>query len=225
MALTGAGLIGFVLVHLAGNLTLFADETGATFDAYAGAIAHNPLLPLAEIGLVVLFGVHLGLGIRVALDNREARKHRYKQLAAHGDRSAASMTMILTGLVIGAFLVVHLLDFRLGNNEPEGLGGRVVERLAGPLGAGIYLVGVVALGIHVWHAFQSVFQTLGFSHPQYRPLLRKAGWGVAVVLALGFGSFPLVFQIAPDSFGQPTMEQASEDGVDQAPPAATEEAR
>ena len=104
---------------------------------------------------------------------------------------------------------VHLIDFRFAERHPDGLAHMVVERLSGPLGAVVYLVGVVALGVHLWHACQSVLQTLGFYHPRYRPMVVKAGWAVAVLVGLGFATFPLVIFTAPQSLGQPATESAS----------------
>lgn len=202
MSLTGAALMVFVLGHLLGNLTLFADSSGETFDAYAHAIESNPLLPLAEIGLVVLFVVHIALGIRLALDNRDARPRRYKDLEAHGQRSFASLTMPVTGVLVLVFVIVHLLDFRLAERAPEGLAAMVVSRLQAPLSAVVYVVGVVALGIHLWHAFQSAFQSLGLFQPRYRELVRNTGRAFAVVIALGFVAFPLAILLAPKSLAQ-----------------------
>ena len=213
MSLSGAGLMGFVLVHLLGNLTLFVDPTGEAFDKYAFTLESSPLLPFAEIGLAVLFAVHIALGVRVALDNREARPVRYKDLEAHGQRTLSSTTMIVTGLLILIFLVVHLWDFRLAERDRAGLAAMVVHRLSRPLAALLYVVGVAALGIHLWHAFQSAFQSLGLNHPQYRPLIRKTGRAFAVVIALGFVAFPIGIFVAPQSWAQRVSEEAAGDSA------------
>lgn len=202
MSLTGAGLMAFVLVHLLGNLTLFADSSGAAFDVYAHAVESNPLLPAAEIGLIVLFVAHIVLGIRLALDNRDARPARYKELEAHGARSLASLTMPVTGVLVLIFLVVHLLDFRLAERDPQGLAAMVVTRLRTPLAAIVYAAGVLALGVHLWHAFQSAFQSLGLFHPRYRVAVRNAGRAFAVLVAGGFVAFPVAISLAPASLAQ-----------------------
>lgn len=191
MALTGLALIGFLIAHLAGNLTFYADSDGAAFDHYAETLDSNPLLPLAEIGLLVLFVAHIALGLRVTAQNRDARKTRYAIRTSHGARTAGSSTMILTGLVILVFLVVHLLHFRLQKAEGVSMAELVYEELSKPLGVSVYVVSMIALTLHVGHAFKSALQSLGFNHPKYTPLLEKVSLGLGVLLGLGFVSFPL----------------------------------
>lgn len=201
MALTGLALIGFLFVHLAGNLTLYADDTGEAFREYEHALeTKGPLLLVAEVVLLALFVAHIVMGLRVTLQNRAARAEPYRIRASMGKRTAASSTMIVTGLLVGVFLVIHIIDFRMaklmGAERVSDMARAVKERLATPLGAGIYLAGVAALGIHLSHAFKSAFQTLGLSHPRYTPLIEKLGLLVAVLLFLGFASFPVVLFLA-----------------------------
>lgn len=196
MAVTGLGLVGFLVVHLAGNLTLYADDTGEAFTEYAEALhATQPLLGILEIGLLVLFLAHIGLGIRVSLANREARRQGYRVRSSLGERTFASSSMLITGVLVLVFLVVHVADFRfatlVGTESVETLADAVKARLRTPWGAGIYLVGVVALGIHLSHGFASAFQTLGANHPKYTPWIRMVGLGLALLLLLGFASFPI----------------------------------
>lgn len=201
MALSGLALIGFLVVHLAGNLTLYADDTGAAFRAYEHALeSQGPILLVAEFALLALFVTHIAMGIRVSLQNREARTTQYRIRSSSGKRTFASASMLITGLIIAVFLVIHLIDFRiakfLGGEAATDMAKAVKVRLATPLGAGIYLVGVAALGVHVSHAFKSAFQTLGLSHPKYTPMIEKLSFFLAVLLFLGFASFPVVLFLA-----------------------------
>jgi succinate dehydrogenase / fumarate reductase cytochrome b subunit len=192
MALSGLLLIGFVIAHVAGNLTLYADSQGEHFDAYAQKLDDlGPLKLLAEVGLLALFTAHIALGMRTALENREARPERYKDLAPKGQRTWSSMTMIATGSVVLVFLVIHVLDFRLGMRDPKGLAAMVVQRLSAPLGAGIYLVGVTLLGVHLWHGFQSLMQTLGLRNSRYAPAIKTIGMVLALGLGAAFATFPI----------------------------------
>jgi succinate dehydrogenase / fumarate reductase cytochrome b subunit len=196
MAATGLLLVGFLVVHLGGNLLIYSGPRAQAFDEYAAKLDGNPLLPVAEIALALLFVVHIALALRVTLENREARSQGYAVRASLGQKTLASASMILTGLLVLVFLVVHLFDFRVGKllHEPgTSLASLVRRRLATPVGAGIYLLGVLALGVHLRHAFRSAFQSLGVSHPHLNPILERAGWAVAILLAAGFASFPLYF--------------------------------
>lgn len=194
MAVTGLLLVGFLVVHLLGNLTLFKDADGKAFGQYAQALHDlGPALWVAEIGLLALFLVHIALGLQVSLKNREARRVAYRQRANHGGRTLGSGSMPITGVLVGIFLVIHIVDFRIQTESPGDLAGLVRERLSQTLGALIYIGGILALGIHLSHGFASAFQTLGVNHPKYTPAIRVVGYTLAAVLTLGFLSFPLYY--------------------------------
>lgn len=193
MALTGLLLVLFLIAHLAGNLTIFADSRGETFDAYSHALRSNPLLPLAELGLAALFLTHITLGVMVSLENWRARSQRYARRASHGGRTAGSATMVITGSMVLVFLLVHLYDFRLQVGPEDALAPLVKSRLAGAGGLAIYVLGVGALGLHLSHAFRSALQTLGVNHPRFNGLIRGVGLSLAILVGLGFVAFPLVY--------------------------------
>jgi len=193
MALTGLALVGFLVVHLAGNLTLFGSD--AAFNAYAAKLeSYGLLLTAAEIGLAGLFAVHVASALRLARENHAARPVGYSVRADMGKRTIGSASMLITGLVVGAFVVVHVLDFRVPKlaGNIDDLAVAVRTRLSSPLGALIYLVGVGALGLHLSHAVQSALQTLGINHPRWTPVLRALARALTLVLTLGFASFPIL---------------------------------
>lgn len=194
MALTGLALVGFLIAHLLGNLTLYTGNEA--FNAYAQKLEDlGPLLWVAEIGLLVLFAVHIGLALKTSRENKDAREHRYQVRASHGQRSFASSSMLITGLIVGVFLVIHIIDFRIakmmGSKSVEDLAMAVRARLGSPIGAFLYLAGIVALGVHLRHAISSALQTLGANHPKYNDLIRVTGIGLSVAIAAGFASFPI----------------------------------
>lgn len=196
MALTGLLLFGFLVVHVLGNLTLYGDGDGTAFNAYAHKLESlGPVKIAAEVALALLFIAHAALGMRTALSNREARPQRYKEAPAKGERSLASMSMIVTGGVVFVFLVIHIIDFRLagfgGPGQPT-LSELVIARVASPVGASIYFVSMLVLGVHLWHAFQSALQTFGLRHPTYTGAIRCAGMVLAVAVAGAFASFPVL---------------------------------
>jgi succinate dehydrogenase / fumarate reductase cytochrome b subunit len=199
MAVTGLALCGFLVVHLGGNLLLYvgADE----YNHYAHTLhAQQRLLLVAEIGLLILFLGHILLALKTDAENRAARPTGYAVKQTKMDEgplaSPASAVMMITGIVVLAFLLVHLSDFNLfglrhdaGTENPEPFVKALVI-LRDPISAITYIVGSAFLGYHVLHGFQSAFQTLGVNHPKYTPIIRFAGFVFAVTVAIGFGSFP-----------------------------------
>lgn len=196
VAATGIALVGFLVVHLSGNLTIYADRSGETFDKYAHTLDSNPLLPIAEVLLGILFVAHIAFALRSNVRNREARAQGYAVRASLGRKNLSSVSMVVTGLVVLVFLLIHLYDFRVGRllaPKETSLASLVRDRLSTPLGAGVYLLGVGALSIHLRHAFRSAFQSLGVNHPRVNPLLERLTWAVAILFGLGFASFPIYF--------------------------------
>lgn len=196
MALTGLSLIGFLIGHLAGNLTLFADANGETFTTYATTLNSNPALPVIEIGLTLLFLAHIVLAFKVTRENREARAKGYTLRNDHGARTPGSRSMMITGVMILAFIIIHLIDFRFNKPELEEmnlLAGMVKSRLGSTVGFLLYLGAMVPLTLHLSHAFRSALQTLGLNHPKYNALIRCTSIGLALIIGLGFASFPLVY--------------------------------
>ncbi len=201
MAVTGLLLCGFLVVHLAGNFLLFAGEEA--YNEYAHAIHSNEaLLKVAEVGLFSLFLLHIGLAFSTAAMNRQARKVEYREKQSKQGVFAlpsggASNWMMVTGLVVLGFLLVHLSDltwrtsFDLdyesateeGHSNPFQTARLVLQN---PIRAGIYFVGCLFLGIHLFHAVRSAFQSLGLAHPKWNPLVRWGGWIFAWGIAVGF---------------------------------------
>jgi succinate dehydrogenase cytochrome b subunit len=196
MALTGLLLTGFLVAHLAGNFTLFAGKDGEAFIKYAKGLHDlGPLLVVAELGLVALFGVHIMMAVRITALNREARPQRYAVKKTFGESTPASASMAVTGSIVLGFLVIHLLTMRFAGGiqalQGEKLHTEVIEVLGSPVMALIYLIGSLVVGIHLAHGFKSLFQSLGVNHPRVAAVAKPLGYGLAVFFALGFASFPI----------------------------------
>ncbi|HJM56394.1 MAG TPA: succinate dehydrogenase cytochrome b subunit [Planctomycetota bacterium] len=193
LAVTGLSLVGFLVAHLLGNFSLYTGGIEG-FNEYAAALEDlGGLLMAAEVGLFALFVIHMGLALRIVRENRLARQEAYRVNATMGSSTAASRSMAITGLIVLLFLIVHIIDFRVPTllGDMDNLGEAVVQRLASPVGATIYLLGILALGLHLRHAIQSALQTLGIQHPNWSPFLRAGAMALAAALALGFASFPI----------------------------------
>jgi succinate dehydrogenase / fumarate reductase cytochrome b subunit len=198
MGITGLLLCGFLIAHLAGNLLLFvgAEE----YNHYAHALhEQKALLAVAEVGLFVLFVAHLILAFVTTRENKSARKQDYDvQQSKQGSPLLTFFPhnwMWITGVVVLGFILLHLADFRLEfrNKGPEGEEPfeKAVRLLRDPITFCAYITGVIVLGFHLSHGFSSAFQSLGLSHPKYNKFIKCAGTSFAVLVAVGFASFPL----------------------------------
>ncbi len=192
MALTGLALVGFLVIHVLGNLNLWIGGDKGFNDYAHHLLAYGWLLTVGEVALGALFLIHIIVALALTRENLAARNQRYGRRQGMGNKTAGSATMLITGLVMLVFIVIHVIDFRVPvlRGEMEDLAQGVRERLAAPLGAGIYLVALVALGLHLSHAVQSGLQTLGVHHPRWTPTIRTFGLALAVIVAVVFATFP-----------------------------------
>jgi succinate dehydrogenase / fumarate reductase, cytochrome b subunit len=192
MAVTGLCFIGFLTVHLAGNLTLYGG--GEMFNAYAEHLhGLGPLVTVAEMGLLVLAIVHMACGLTLFYQNLTARPSRYQVSRWSGGRTIGSATMPYTGIFILAFLVMHLMSFRFINMEGTTIFAVVDAVFNNPIYVSIYVVAMGVVALHVSHGFWSLFQTIGANHPKYMPVIRILGLGLSMVFGIGFGFIPVYF--------------------------------
>lgn len=199
VACAGLLLCVFLVTHLAGNLLLLVGE--GTFNHYAETLEENPLILPAEIILAALFLGHILISLHLKHKNRKARPVRYEVSNDKGARTWGSRTMTYTGLLLLAFLIVHIRTFKFGE-ESQGLFHLVITAFENKAYALFYVLAMAALGLHLSHGFQSAFQTLGVNHPRYAPLIKKSGLAFALIVAGGFAILPVwacFFRTAPAS--------------------------
>lgn len=212
MALTGVMLIGFLAVHLFGNLYVLQGRE--ELNAYADWLKANPVLWPARLGLLGAFALHTWLGISLARENRAARPVRYRDGLAHPLRSVPSRSMALTGLVVLAFVVYHLAHFTFGAVLPEAYAledakgrhdvyGMVVAGFRNPWIVGSYVVAMVLLGLHLAHAGQSFLQTLGVRYEHGNQLVKTLGLGVVAAITLGNVALPVLVYLG--YAGEPSL--------------------
>jgi succinate dehydrogenase / fumarate reductase cytochrome b subunit len=187
MALTGAALWLFVIGHLAGNLQVFLGPT--KLDEYGRSLRQLPaLLWTARIGLLACVGLHIAAAIQLWQLKQKARPVPYVKKTPTIS-TWASRVMYVSGPLILAFIVYHLLDLTLGVVNPGYEEGRVhrnlVASLSQPLVAGFYIVSMAMLWAHLSHGIWSLFQTIGLNHPKYTPSLKAVAAAFAVLLAGG----------------------------------------
>lgn len=184
MAVTGFMLGGFLIVHAAGNSSIFLGRTA--FLAYAEHLhALGPLLHAAEIALLTVFLIHIITGILLYLHNLGSRTSRYAVSNCAGGRSWGSATMPYTGIVVFFFILIHLFNFHF-TDHIRTIADIVAEVLSRPLYTIIYAIGLTSLGLHVSHGFWSLFQSLGVNHPKYDGLIRFCAWLVCGLIIAVF---------------------------------------
>lgn len=206
MSVSGIALMLFLVVHLAGNLTLFAGGDGSLFNAYAYKLhSLGPLLYVAEAGLLAIFLFHVILAFQVVAEKKRARTGRYAVAATKGGPShltPASKSMIYTGIILLLFIPAHIWMFKFNAGQPmpvAELHGKevkdiytvVVEAFQNPAIAWGYATVMFLLGFHLRHGFWSSLQSLGAMSPKLSPLIYAAGLVFAVLLAGGFLILPL----------------------------------
>jgi succinate dehydrogenase / fumarate reductase cytochrome b subunit len=192
IGLTGLALFLYLVTHIAGNALVFLGPD--VFNGYGHTLGSNPLLPLVEIGLLLIFVVHIVKTVKMFLDNRRARPVRYELKKPAGPPSRktfASSTMILSGLWLLVFLLIHVRTFRFGADYVTADGARDLYRIeaetfSNPLTVGFYVISMILVGSHLWHGVSSAFQSLGGDQPRWTPRLLVAGRVAAILIAAGF---------------------------------------
>jgi succinate dehydrogenase / fumarate reductase, cytochrome b subunit len=202
MSLTGLFLILFLTVHLIGNLQLLYHDGGKAFNVYAKLMTSNPLIKLISYGNYFFIVLHAFVGLTLAIYNKKAKGQKYA-VSNSNKTSWASKNMALLGTLILAFIFIHMGDFwwkmktdqllmvTYDGVEMKDLYARVAAAFKEPLLVGSYILGMIILSFHLWHGFQSAFQTLGINHKKYTPLIQNLGKAYAILIPLGFAIIPI----------------------------------
>jgi succinate dehydrogenase / fumarate reductase cytochrome b subunit len=194
MAITGIVLLGFVVIHMIGNLQVFMGAEH--FNAYAKFLRIEPALLWAfRLFLLACVVLHIWASIQLALLNKlEARPVGYVKKKNVGS-TYASRTMYWSGPIIAVFVIYHLMQFTWGIGGTPFEEGRAYENLvAGFKVIPISIFYVIAMGLlmlHLYHGVWSMFQTLGANQPRYTPMLKTLAKIVAIVLFIGFSAIPV----------------------------------
>ncbi len=195
MALTGLGMVGFLAVHLLGNMMAFGGADA--FNGYAAKLhAMQPYLSVFNIGLAALALIHIAVGITLFLENLHARPAKYQKFESPGGRTIGSNTMPYTGGLILIFVIIHLVKFTFSDKSVTPIYQQMAATFSNPLWVIFYVAAMVVVAVHISHGFWSLFQTLGLNHTRYMPLIMKLGLVVAYVFGIGFGILPIYMLIA-----------------------------
>ncbi len=204
MAVTGLCLVGFISVHLIGNLSVFAGPDG--INAYAEHLhALGPLVWVFRLIMLGLFAVHITFGVQLYLENRAATPDSYavqKTLVT----TFSAKTMVFTGLIILAFLLYHLLHFTVQITNPAISAHHLPLDAASRLDVFtmvtvsfhnafivlVYIVAMIALTLHIFHGLSSWVQTLGWSTGTSQDKVTFIGKLVAIGYGLAYIAIPLL---------------------------------
>ena len=194
MAVTGVIGIAFVILHMAGNLQLFAGRQ--KLNEYA-AMLHGPLhevVLLQRVVLIVAVVLHVLMAWQLTVRNREARPVGYVRREPQVSTWSAR-TMRWGGVFLLVFIVLHVLHFTTLDLDrsfvPLDAYGNLVKAFASPLVAVLYLAAMVFLGLHLYHGAWSSARTLGVAQPTRWPLRRKTALVIALLLWFGFSAVPV----------------------------------
>jgi succinate dehydrogenase / fumarate reductase cytochrome b subunit len=194
MAVTGLFFCVFLLLHLAGNLTIYMGKD--VFNSYAQHLhSLGPLLTLAEWGLLIFAVTHISTGLFLFYQNFKARPTRYAVNKRAGGRTLGSATMPYTGVILLLFVIYHLFNFHFVDKTHTTIFQIVSTAFAQPSYVLIYTFAMIIAAVHVSHGFWSAFQTLGANHPKYTPLLRGLSLVFSLIVGIGFGFIPVYISL------------------------------
>jgi succinate dehydrogenase / fumarate reductase cytochrome b subunit len=201
MGVTGLMLFGFVVVHMAGNLQVFLGPD--PINAYAQALKSMPLVLWgARAGLLLIVGLHISAALGLARDNQRARPMKYKSGEPPVASSYAARTIVISGLVLLAFILFHLSHFTIGLVDPDYLRLRdfygrhdvyqmVIAGFSNPVVSIFYIVSMGLLCLHLSHGVASSFQSLGLRNQKTINGFKSAAWIIAALVFLGNCSIPV----------------------------------
>ena len=194
MALSGLFLVFFLAQHFTINITSVIDPD--TFNSWSEFMGTNGVVQFI-LQPILIFGVvfHFIMGIVLEIRNNNARQIKYKSFKGNKNSSWASRNMIISGLVILAFLGLHFYDFWVPEitnkyinvipDDPTHYYTELVHKFGNPVRVGLYCLAFILLALHLWHGFSSSFQSLGWNN-KYSKGLRGFTKFYAIFIPLGF---------------------------------------
>jgi succinate dehydrogenase / fumarate reductase cytochrome b subunit len=202
MAVTGIMLLGFVLFHMIGNLKIYLGA--AHLDEYAEWLRTigEPFVPrgvflwILRVGLIGAFFFHIVSAAQLTRMNHQSRPTKYQSPRDYVAADFASRTMRWTGVIVGLFVIFHLMDLTWGTVDPGWARGHVYANVIHSFQrvpvAIVYIVANIALAIHIFHGAWSMFQSLGINNPKWNDARRKFALGFALLIGIANVSFPLL---------------------------------
>jgi len=196
MSITGLFLISFLIVHLAVNLLTLVGKD--LFNEASHFMGTNPFIQVMQYVLALGFILHISQGLILTMKNRQARPQKYAMNKPETNSGISSRSMLMTGLLVLLFIIIHLRDYfwemkfgDLGGYETDY--DLVVGLFDDPIYTAVYVLSFILLAFHLNHGFQSAFQSIGASHPKYTPILKTLSTVFCIVVGVGFSAISLYF--------------------------------
>ena len=210
MSITGLFLITFLLVHLTMNVMILFDSSGELYNKAAHWMSTNPVIKIVEPVLAIGFILHIIYAGILTLMNQWARPVGYDKQNLRKSSTWASRNMFVLGSVVLIFLVIHISNFfwkmkftgsdLLDQGATDGVENAYLLVTTFFIDWWwidlVYILGAIALGLHLTHAFWAAFQTLGWSNTKWRKRLDILGFLYTILVAGGFALIPIWVKIA-----------------------------
>lgn len=201
MGITGLFLILFLIVHCFINALIFVNDGGLTFNIGAHFMATNWLIRASEVILMAGLLLHIIQGLRLTFQNQAARPEKYAVYDGTANSKWYSRSMGLLGTLLLIFLIVHLSNFWVVSrftgiptedaNGHEDLFAVMKETFQNVWLVVLYVLAMGSLLYHLLHGFASAFQTLGWNHKKYSPLIKALGVWYSIIIAVVFAAMPI----------------------------------
>ncbi|RZL47879.1 MAG: succinate dehydrogenase cytochrome b subunit [Pedobacter sp.] len=207
MGLTGLFLISFLLVHCFLNCFVFFDQTGVLFNEGAHFMATNRIIRAMEVVLMLGLLLHIVQGARLTFENQAARPVKYAYNNGNANSKWYSRSMGLLGTLLLMFLVIHLSDFwivsrftgieHFNGGTPVDASGHedlfavMHAKFSEPWRVIVYVLAMFSLAYHLLHGFASTFQTMGWNHKKYTPIIKSLGVAFSIIIPLLFALMPI----------------------------------
>ncbi len=201
MGLTGLFLISFLLVHCFLNSFVFFDNSGLLFNEGAHFMSTNWIIRAMEVVLMAGLLLHIVQGARLTFQNQAARPIKYAYNNGNANSKWYSRSMGLLGTLLLIFLIVHFSQFwvvsrftgipTVDANGHEDLYAVMKETFKDIWMVLLYVLAMISLAYHLLHGFASTFQTLGWNHKKYTPMIKALGVGFSIIIPLLFAAMPV----------------------------------
>jgi len=199
VGITGLFLCSFLVVHVGINALIFLNDGGEMYNHAAEFMGTNPIIRTLEIGLFIGLLAHIYQTLMLARKNDNARPVKYAVTDGKANSSWYSRSMVILGILLLMFLIVHLKHFWVVSrftdeitSGKETLFGEMKEVFTAPWVVILYVLSMFSLAYHLLHGFQSAFQTLGLNHVKYNPAIRITGIIFAILVPFLFALMPIV---------------------------------